>query len=165
MTLGTCSSWPPEEARSSRVHYIIRSEPGCVWKNHRKSNKNRSLVLGNQRAYQGNHSRAGLSLERITISCFLWVSTASLPGPVSHQISVPLFPPGTAHCTDGTGSLASLARWKISSPALIPVSIRLIRQGYTALPQYRWWKSVQELARFHLKNFLKRYIWSKVCLN
>lgn len=87
------ASGPPGEETSAQIHYLIHSVGArvcvCVEKP-LQSNKNQRLVLGNQRAYQGNHSRAGLSLKRITISCFLSESRQTLYQiPVSHQISCP----------------------------------------------------------------------------
>lgn len=85
------ASWRRNKCTDSLSNSFCRNQGVCVCvEKPLQSNENQRLVLGNQRAYQGNHSRAGLSLKRITISCFLSESRQTLYQiPVSHQISVP----------------------------------------------------------------------------
>lgn len=98
--------------RSNLHRFIIAfilSQLGCVWE---------------------SHGRAWRDLETMIISCLL-----PEPRQTLHQVPENLWVTlGRVGSTDGTGSRGSLTgRW-ISSPALIPVSICLIRQGCVGLP-------------------------------
>lgn len=115
----------------------LTSSRGCAWKNHCRDIKTEGWSWEIRAPLKETTAKLDEASRELPYPVFSPSLSRLYQVPMNHQISVLRCSRHSSHSTDGARSPASLVRWKISSSALIPVSICLIRQGCVVFPQYR----------------------------